>query len=205
MEKSGLIFITGGARSGKSSFAEDLSFKMAGNNGGNLHYIATCKPADDEMRHRIDRHKREREKSNAEWKTWECPTDIKRVAHSFQKEDTILLDCLTILLTNELFHDGYLENSWNRREFHALVTKSILTGIMMIEERVQTLVIVSNDVLYENITGHSLVQTYGRLLGYLHQQIVKRATMAFAVESGIPVLMKGDRSDERNHDSWNCF
>jgi adenosylcobinamide kinase / adenosylcobinamide-phosphate guanylyltransferase len=202
MEESGLIFVTGGARSGKSSFAESLSCKIARDYGGELHYIATCRPADDEMRNRIYRHQQEREESTSEWKTWECPTDMKRLVLFLKKEDIVLLDCLTILLTNELFQD---EHSWKHNDFQEQVMESILTGIEAVEQKVQAFVIVSNDVLNENIIDRSLVQTYGRLLGCLHQQIVKKARKAFLVESGIPVLMKGGRLDERAHDTWNSF
>jgi adenosylcobinamide kinase / adenosylcobinamide-phosphate guanylyltransferase len=202
MEESGLIFVTGGARSGKSSFAESLSCKIARDYGGELHYIATCRPADDEMRNRIYRHQQEREESTSEWKTWECPTDMKRLVLFLKKEDIVLLDCLTILLTNELFQD---EHSWKHNDFQEQVMESILTGIEAIEQKVQAFVIVSNDVLNENIIDRSLVQTYGRLLGCLHKQIVKNANKAFLVESGIPVLMKGGRLDERANDTWNSF
>jgi adenosylcobinamide kinase / adenosylcobinamide-phosphate guanylyltransferase len=202
MEESGLIFVTGSARSGKSSFAERLTCKIAHDYGGDLHYIATCRPSDAEMRNRIDRHKKERKESAAQWKTWECPTDIKGLVPLFKNGDIILLDCLTILLTNELFLD---EHSWKHHDFQEKVMESILTGIEAIEQKVQAFVIVSNDVLNENIIDRSLVQTYGRLLGCLHQQIVKKAKKAFLVESGIPVLMKGGRLDERAYDTWNSF
>jgi adenosylcobinamide kinase / adenosylcobinamide-phosphate guanylyltransferase len=202
MEESGLIFVTGGARSGKSSFAERFTCKIASDYGGDLHYIATCRPADNEMRNRIYRHQQERKESVSEWKTWECPTDIQSLIPFFKKEDIVLLDCLTILLTNELFLD---EHSWKHKDFQEKVMESILTGIEAVEQKVQAFVIVSNDVLNENIIDRSLVQTYGRLLGCLHQQIVKKARKAFLVESGIPVLMKGGRLDERAHDTWNSF
>jgi adenosylcobinamide kinase / adenosylcobinamide-phosphate guanylyltransferase len=202
MEESGLIFVTGGARSGKSSFAERLACKIASDYGGDLHYIATCKPADDEMSNRIRRHQLERKESAAEWVTWECPTDINNLVPVFKKTDIVLLDCLTILLTNELFQD---EHSWKHQAFQEKVMQLILLGIKAIEEKVQTIVIVSNDVLNENIIEQPLVHVYGRLLGKLHQQIVKNARKAFTVESGIPVLMKGVNKDDRDHDPWYSF
>ncbi|WML43032.1 bifunctional adenosylcobinamide kinase/adenosylcobinamide-phosphate guanylyltransferase [Neobacillus sp. PS3-40] len=191
MEEQTLIFITGGARSGKSTFAEKIVSNLSSDCGGNLHYIASCKPLDHEMKNRINLHKKQREESGVHWKTWECPLDLRSIAPSFQTGDIVLLDCLTILLSNELFRDRYLESSWNNKEHQELVIQSILKGIDDIRENSKALVIVSNEVLNEQIIDRSLVQTYGRLLGYLHQQFVKKASRAYVVEAGIPVLMKG--------------
>lgn len=60
--ETALTFITGGARSGKSTFAEQTAARLALNEGGKLHYIATSKPSDEEMRLRIRRHKEQRKK-----------------------------------------------------------------------------------------------------------------------------------------------
>lgn len=189
MEKQTLIFITGGARSGKSTFAEEYATAIANENGGNLHYIATCRPSDKEMKNRIYRHKLERKESGVKWKTWECPIDLLNLAPFFKNDDIVLLDCLTILLTNELFQNGFLEQTWNNRNYQENVVHSILMGINLIQESSKALVIVSNEVLNEPL-NHTLTQTYGRLLGYLHQSIIMRAKKAYLIEAGIPILMK---------------
>ncbi len=61
----------------------------------------------------------------------------------------------------------------------------------MIKNRVSTMIVVSNEVLHEPILDNELVFTYGRLLGQIHQQLVKEADQAFLVEAGVPLVMKG--------------
>lgn len=187
MEKQQLIFITGGARSGKSAFAEHYAIALAGQNNGKLHYIATSKPSDEEMKSRIRHHKEQRENSGAIWKTRECPVDLPAISSLFQHDDVVLLDCLTLLLTNELFHD----NNWQDSRKQNKAVHSILTGIETIRKNAKAILIISNEVLNEPMPDQRLVKIYGRLLGYLHQKIVKIACEAYVVEAGIPVLMKG--------------
>lgn len=191
MEKPTLIFITGGARSGKSTFAEHYASILAKGSGRNLHYIATSKPTDDEMSRRIFLHQKGRQENEIPWKTWECPIDLVNIAEHFQKTDIVLLDCLTLLLTNELFREEFADHLWDCEETQQTIIETILNGIFSILNNCHTLFIVSNEVLHEQFKNQSLVQTYGKLLGFLHQQIVNQATEAYLVEAGIPVMMKG--------------
>lgn len=182
METSTLIFITGGARSGKSTFAERTAASLAKKERCSLRYIATSRPADEEMEQRIRRHKEQRMESGFEWKTWECPTDLNAVVSHFGPKDIVLLDCLTILLANELFSDRHKEEQ---------VMEAILPPIADLKNRCRALVIVSNEVLNEPLQGQLPTLTYARLLGRLHRELVQRAAAAYLVEAGIPVLMKG--------------
>src|SRR5690625_1896099 len=106
METGNIIFITGGARSGKSSFAEDYAAAKAQQKAVGLNYIATSKPSDEEMVQRIKMHQRDRKKSENPWETWEWPFDLHEIVSHFKQSDVILLDCLTVLLSNELFREG---------------------------------------------------------------------------------------------------
>lgn len=187
MEKRQLKFITGGARSGKSSFAENYAIALAKNEGGHLQYIASSYCTDEEMATRIQLHQQQREASGAIWQTWECPLHIGKIAPSFQNNDIVLLDCLTILLANQLFQGS--EDSWKDDEFQREVFQSIVAGIDAIRERAHTLIVVSNEVSHEPLDD-PLVHTYMRILGRLHQQIVERACKAYVVEASIPLLMK---------------
>lgn len=184
METKKLIFITGGARSGKSSFAEKLAVTEANKLGGGLHYIATSMAVDEEMAERIARHQRDRVESGAAWKTWERPMDIGQMATHFSKSDVVLLDCLTVLLSNELFREKQTQSE-------ETIYKSIWDGIQSITTSAQTLILVSNEVLTAPISDNQVIQTYARLLGKLHQTIVKHADEAYLAEAGIPILMKG--------------
>ena len=188
MENKELIFICGGARSGKSTFAEQIAMKQAQEKRKRLHYIATSRPTDAEMKHRVRLHQQQRAQSGADWKTWECPMDLDQIASAFQSTDIVLLDCLTILLSNELF----AQNDDEAPVTTSQIIFNILHGIKMITKKAGMFIIVSNEVLYESVLDNSIVQTYQEILGQLHQEIVKVATKAYAVEAGIPVLMKGD-------------
>lgn len=182
-----LIFITGGVRSGKSSFAERMAVEIANKTGGQLVYLATGVASDSEMKERIFRHKQDRNKMKYHWKTVEQSLNIGAIAEDFSEKDIILLDCVTTLLNNELFS---VELDWNP-DFLEKVKKSIVNGITDLKNRAQTLIVVSNEVLNEPLVGNNLVFTYGRLLGQIHQQLVREADQFFLVESGIPIEMKG--------------
>lgn len=190
METASITFITGGVRSGKSSFAERMAIEKASEIGGSLHYIATSEASDDEMKERIARHQRDRQVGGSIWKTWEQATDIGTLASHFQKQDVILLDCLTTLLSNELFaHESNREQLSLKNEE---VFQRIWNGIKTIANQCHYLVLVSNEVLSEPVSSSELMMTYCQLLGKLHQQITSNAKQAYVVEVGIPLLMKGE-------------
>ncbi|WP_066301746.1 bifunctional adenosylcobinamide kinase/adenosylcobinamide-phosphate guanylyltransferase [Bacillus sp. FJAT-29937] len=188
MAESTIIFISGGVRSGKSSFAEQLAAGEAEKTGGQLHYIAAGQASDSEMKERIRRHQKDRLNSGLSWQTWEKSTKLQELSGVFTNTDIILLDCLTTLLNNELFS---VDEQWVKREYQQKVMQGILEGIEQISRGCHRLIVVSNEVLNEPLESNELVFIYGRMLGQLHQQIVANARQAFLVESGIPILMKG--------------
>lgn len=185
---SSLIFVTGGVRSGKSSFAEKKGVEIAKKNGGQLTYFATGVPSDQEMLERIKKHQLDRERGIDDWKTIERSTKIGELADEFSCEDIILLDCITTLLNNELFSS---EQEWDE-SFIEMVKDRILNGILKISHRAKTLIVVSNEVFHEPLMGSDLVFTYGKLLGQIHQSLVTNAEQVYLVEAGIPILMKGE-------------
>lgn len=187
MAAPSLIFITGGVRSGKSSFAEKKALEIAGETGGILVYFATGVPSDAEMSERIAKHQHDREAGKYQWKTVEQPIEIGKHAEKFTRQDIVLLDCVTTLLNNELFSS---EKSWNQT-FLESVKERILIGITEIKNHAKTMIVVSNEVVYEPLYEKELVMTYGRLLGIIHRQLVEAADEAYLVEAGIPILMKG--------------
>jgi adenosylcobinamide kinase/adenosylcobinamide-phosphate guanylyltransferase len=201
-KQSSLIFISGGVRSGKSSFAERLAAAIANQTAGSLHYIAAGQSSDPEMERRIARHQKDRSKSGLNWKTWEQPRDLKQLSSVFTANDVVLLDCLTTLLNNEFFTR---EDLWKESFFQEQIMCSIIEGVEQIAKSCQALVIVSNEVLNERIGNNELVFTYGRMLGRLHQHIVTSAKEAYFVEAGIPVRMKGVDGHEGSHDSRNSI
>lgn len=187
MEASSLIFITGGVRSGKSSFAERKAIEIASNKERQLIYLATGVSSDSEMKERIETHQRDRKMGPYKWKTIERSVQIGGIADVINNQDIILLDCVTTLLNNELFST---DRTWDDL-FLKTVKENIITGIISIKDRAGTMIVVSNEVLYESLLATDIVFTYGRLLGHIHQELVKMADQVFLVEAGIPIVMKG--------------
>lgn len=189
MAAASLIFISGGVRSGKSSFAEKLAVEIALEKGGQLNYLATGVASDPEMKERIVKHQRDRETGNYLWRTVEQSHTIGEIASVFNDEDIILLDCVTTLLNNELFSTN---QSWDEH-FLEQTVEGIMSGILEIRDRTKVLLVVSNEVFYESMVENELVFSYGRILGKIHQNLVKAADQAFLVEAGLAVNMKGSR------------
>lgn len=186
MEGASKVFITGGVRSGKSSFAEKYAIEAAANTNGILNYIATGAPSDQEMKIRIWKHQRERAESGFSWKTWERSTHIGTLAPSIGDKDILLLDCLTTLLNNELFS---FQGEWTEAAINDIYER-ILSGISAIRENCRMLIVVSNEVLNETYSDDHFLLIYRQLLGKLHREIVSKANKAYLVEAGVPVLMK---------------
>src|SRR5690606_24354243 len=96
-----LIFITGGVRSGKSTFAEQLAIEKASEK--TIHYFATSMRNDKEMLERIKKHRERRKKSKAHWMTWEIEQDMSHLHKHIGHSEVILFDCLTTYVNNQLF------------------------------------------------------------------------------------------------------
>jgi adenosylcobinamide kinase / adenosylcobinamide-phosphate guanylyltransferase len=188
MEKQGITFISGGVRSGKSSFGESLAADLANASNSKLHYIAPCQVSDSEMRERIAKHVKGREESGLNWITWEQPRELAKLSPNFTPEDVVLLDCLTTLLNNEFFL-----GEWQDSKFRDQVAFSILEGVKLIDESCRAFIVVSNEVFHETVADNELVHSYVSTLGKIHQEVVSLANQAFLVEAGVPFLMKGAR------------
>lgn len=183
-----LIFISGGVRSGKSSFAEALAYKIQDQTGENLTYIATSLRTDAEMEERIQHHQSLRRISGRKWRTYEISRNFARQIEGKDFSGIVLIDCVTVLLANELFIevgplDQLLERSRN-------LIRDLEEAILQLKNKVHTLILVSNEIQFE---AHSepFVQLYQWSLGRLHQAIVTLSTASFLVEASIPIQMKG--------------
>ena len=100
-----IVLVTGGARSGKSSFAEKYVAKY----GKRIAYIATAQIFDEEMKFRVDLHQSRRP---SEWQTYEAPFDAhKAILEAGEKHDMILFDCMTIYTSNLLFSLSDIDDS----------------------------------------------------------------------------------------------
>src|SRR5699024_11581618 len=136
----------------------------------------TTKKSDDEMADRMKRQQEDREQSEMHLETVEVPLQIVKYVASFSPNSVVLLDGLTILLSNELFHNSFYDETSNKEAIQTEIMESNMEGIEALASQVKVLIVVSNEVVFDPVEKESaLVQTYRKLLGKLHQQIVKQS------------------------------
>lgn len=181
------IFISGGARSGKSSFAQKLASDM----GGKVLFVATAEPLDTDMRVRIEKHRQERPRS---WRTLEVPADVA-VAIQNQVEDSevVVIDCLTLLISN-LMPDGgsgFVPEDIDVGDLEKRVAVEIESLMALIREVEATFIIVSNEVGFGVVPENRLARIYRDLLGRANQIVARDAEEVYLMVSGIPVKVKG--------------
>lgn len=189
---SQLILIIGGARSGKSTFAEQL----ATHSGRSVAYIATATASDDDMRDRIARHQSARPSS---WLTIEEPLHLaEAVQHAITRADVVLLDCITVWLSNWLLA---------QEELHPLSsTPSSLYSDKAIQEieallhvvatldasgsDFKRLVVVTNEVGLGIVPAFALGRVYRDILGLVNKRLAQQASRVYLMVAGLAVDIK---------------
>jgi adenosylcobinamide kinase/adenosylcobinamide-phosphate guanylyltransferase len=172
-ETGKIILVLGGARSGKSSFA----LKKAGAIPGRKAYIATAEPLDDEMKDRIERHRQER---GSAWDTLEEPlriADMIRTASG--KYGVLLVDCLTLWLTNLLSRDNNVEDAMD----------DFLNSLLLTSHS-SRFFIVSNEVGMGIVPDNALARRFRDLAGRMNQEVAAIADEVYLVTAGIPLRIK---------------
>ena len=169
-----LQLILGGARSGKSRLAE----KLAGESGFAVTYIATSRPLDGEMNERVRHH---RERRPAHWALVEEPLELARVLRESAREDTfVLVDCLTLWLTNLLMLES--PQRLNAERDALLACLADLPG---------EIVFVSNETGMGVIPLGELTRRYVDEAGWLHQALAERCQRVVLTVAGLPLTLKG--------------
>lgn len=169
-----LILILGGARSGKSSFA----MKLAGEKTGKKFYLATAEALDNEMKARIERHKKERPSS---WETIEETKDILQTLKNLRSKcDVVILDCVTLWLSN-LLHKGHDEPEILK------ITEELLS---VVKKNDYLLVAVSNEVGLGIVPDNELARRFRDIAGRVNQEIASAADEVYFLLSGIPKRIK---------------
>ena len=172
-----LLFVTGGARSGKSNFAQRLAHSQKGSKV----FIATAEPLDDEMRQRIASHRRERP---SEWDTVEEPRHLgEAVQKCAGAYDILLIDCLTLWISNLLTSNHLTE---------AEIAREIKTLINSCKTESSTVIIVSSEVGMGIVPMDSLTRLYRDIVGSANQDIASEAHEVYLVVSGLSMKIKGE-------------
>jgi adenosylcobinamide kinase/adenosylcobinamide-phosphate guanylyltransferase len=169
-----IYFITGGARSGKSAFAENLANELKGKRA----YLATAQALDAEMVARIEHHRKRR--GNA-WDTFEEPLAVAELIRKLSgRYEVVLLDCLTLWLSNVMAHtDG--DDAVDAR-VDALVSE--------IRSFSGTCIVVSNEVGLGIVPDNPLARRFRDCAGMLNQKTARAADEVYFTASGIPVKIK---------------
>lgn len=166
-----LSLVIGGARSGKSAFAERLVTATA----RPRRYVATAEAWDDEMRDRIARHRQDR---GGDWLTVEAPLDLAYALSAARGEEAVLVDCATLWLTNHLLAGHDLT-----REAEALVTALATCAAPV--------VIVSNETGWGIVPDNALARRFRDAQGHLNQRLAADAGLVVTVIAGLPLVLKG--------------
>lgn len=166
-----MALVVGGARSGKSAFAEKLVSSLARPRV----YIATAQAWDDEMRERIGRHRHQRGEA---WTTVEAPLDLVGALAAVPDDATVLIDCATLWLTNHMLGDSDVEAE-ARRLLAALA------------DCASPVVMVSNEVGWGIVPENALARRFRDAQGRLNQQIAAQSDLVVGVMAGLPMVLKG--------------
>lgn len=176
-------FILGGARSGKSSYAQ----KLAEDSGKVVTFIATAQAWDDEMKARIQKHRQDRP---AEWRTLEIQKDVSAylIQHP-QQAEIYLLDCITLLASNIFmqFIEGDLVNEATAK---IALENEIAELIKYINEHNEEWIIVSNEVGLGLVPPYQMGRVYRDLLGWANQSLAREADSVLFMAAGIPMKVK---------------
>lgn len=176
-----LTLILGGARSGKSSYAQSL----AGATGKSVTFIATAQALDEEMSARIQKHRAERP---VNWETLEIPFEV--ASHMRQiKSDVVILDCITLLVNNLLMQfvkDDFVDEI----PFMQAIQKEIDGFVAKISGQKQDWVIVSNEVGLGLVPPYQMGRVYRDGLGWANQRLARAADEVIFMVAGIPTVIK---------------
>jgi adenosylcobinamide kinase/adenosylcobinamide-phosphate guanylyltransferase len=166
-----LSFVVGGARSGKSGFAE----RLITGSGRPRRYIATAQAWDDEMRARIDRHRLDR---GTGWTTVEAPLDLCAALADCPPDAAVLVDCATLWLSNHLLAEHDLDAESTRL-------------LAALADCPAPVTVVSNEVGWGIVPDNALARAFRDAQGRLNQRLAAQSGLAVGVMAGLPMVLKG--------------
>lgn len=190
-----IIYVTGGAKSGKSKFAEDLLLSLNDGKQKNV-YLATSVVFDEEMKKKVELHKARR-KDN-----WITVESYKNFSQSLEevmnenkknKKNNMLVDCLTNMISNIIFENEEID--WEKPEKNQLekcdenVEKEV-QNLCEIFKNFENVVIVSNEVGMGLVPAYPLGRYFREIAGKMNQFVAEKSDEAYFVVSGIPMKIK---------------
>jgi adenosylcobinamide kinase/adenosylcobinamide-phosphate guanylyltransferase len=169
-----LTLITGGARSGKSRFAQQLATTQQ----GDVLFVATAEARDDDMTARIAKHQAERP---AHWHTLEAPLHVAHALAQAEPAPLVLLDCVTLWVTNLLLRKG---TGWQQ-------AKAELDALLAwYHARTVECIVVTNEVGLGIVPADQVSRTFRDWLGLFNQRLAAEADTVYLLVSGLAVDVK---------------
>ena len=183
-----ITLVTGGARSGKSNYAEKLAMNMS----KSVAYIATAIAFDDGMKDRIKKHRESRPK---EWTTYEGYKDVyKMIEEISQKHEVILLDCVTIMVTNLMFaHEDVNWDSIGHKKIDEIeggIKEQVRKLLQAVSVHKLELILVTNELGMGIVPDNRISRIFRDIAGRINQMIAKEADEVYFTVSGIPMKLK---------------
>lgn len=194
----GLIFVTGGAKSGKSKFAEEMLLKLNNGNQKNI-YLATSLVFDEEMKEKVQLHKKRRKN---DWFTVETYKNFKNKLYNFFEnndkiKNNMLVDCLTNMITNIIFENQNIDwNNFERKLYIQTLKKlnknveNSVDELLNITNQFENTVIVSNELGMGLVPSYPLGRYFREIAGKMNQIVAEKADEVYFVVSGIPMKIK---------------
>lgn len=180
-----VILVSGGARSGKSHFAQEYARK----NGEKVLFVATATAGDEDMRQRIEKHQKDRPSN---WRTLEAATDIgMQIEANFGDARLIVIDCITMLVSN-------IFSRFDEAQFDTISDKVLEKEVVAeIEELNQCMkkvnasfLIITNEVGLGLVPDNRMGRLYRDVLGRANQMIAQTADEVYLLMAGIPLRIK---------------
>lgn len=178
-----LVSILGGARSGKSSFAERIAAGQEEKYGRQVLYLATAKAKDKEMEKRIERHQKNRP---GNWKTIEASINLYQAIKDAELKENpvVILDCLTILLSNYMLEDENYQLKDVKNELKNLFD--------YLKKKGATIIVVTNEVGLGVVPASKLGREFRDEAGWLNQWLAKESDKLYLTIAGMPLEIKNN-------------
>ena len=180
-----LILVTGGARSGKSSWAEQKAAELARESKGKIYYLATAEIRDMEMRLRVAQHRKRRPRS---WKTIEAPRSIAaqilRRVRKIQPNSIFVLDCVTLLVSNVMTSE---EASIDTEKAEQTVRSELRALLLLLRD--STIIMVTNELGSGIVPENELARNYRDVVGRINQWLASESDQMWLVVSGMALPM----------------
>ena len=183
--KSTIILCSGGARSGKSEFAEQLDLCLKVRKA----YVATGQAFDDEMKDRIKKHQLRRGK---EWITFEIPLHLHENWEYIKNvSDVILIDCLTMFTSNHVFAHGDINTQEDANRIESIILKELRLLLQEINNsNDKTVIFVTNEIGLGIVPENKLARYFRDITGRVNREVASAANKMYLTISGVTIELK---------------